>query len=74
MEVKDLAMKIVGKIDKGEGGMITEPAYARWIGVLELLPTGLQKVARRVSGVDVAMDGWVMKRRGHTKSNGKKED
>ena len=73
VEVKDLAMKIVGMIDRGEGGVITEPAYARWIGVLDLLPVGLQKAARGFSGVDVAMDGWVMKRRrGQMNSSEKK--
>lgn len=73
VEVKDLAMRIVGMVDRGEGGVIAEPAYARWIGVVGLLPVGLQKVARGFSGVDVAMDGWVMKRKkGQTKSGTKK--
>lgn len=75
VEVKDLAMRVVGMVERGEGGVVAEPAYARWIGVVGLLPVGLQKVARGVSGVDVAMDGWVMKReKGGTKSGIKKGD
>lgn len=74
VEVKDLAMQIVGMIDGGEGGVVTAPAYTRWIGVLGLLPLGLQKVARGFSGVDVAMNGWVTKRRGRTTGSGEKGD
>lgn len=73
VEVKDLAMRVVGMVERGEGGVVAEPAYARWIGVVGLLPVGLQKVARGVSGVDVAMEGWVMKRKGQRQSSGKKE-
>ena len=57
VEVKDLAMKIVRMVDDGNGGVISEPAYTRWIAVLDLLPVGLQKLVREWTGVDTAMGG-----------------
>ena len=61
VEVQDLAMKIVAMIDSGQGGQIAEPAYARWIAVLEVFPVGLQKVVRTLSGLDTAMAGFKVK-------------
>ena len=58
VEVQDLAMKIVSMIDSGNGGIIAEPLYARWIFLLEAFPVGLQKVLRGLAGVDTAMSGF----------------
>ena len=55
VEVSDLAMKIISVTSEGSGGVIAEPAYARWIGVMEVLPVGVQKVVRDLTGVDAAM-------------------
>ncbi|MCJ1284628.1 hypothetical protein MMC26_003962 [Xylographa opegraphella] len=58
VEVQDLAMKIVNMIDAGNGGIIAEPFYARWIFLLEAFPVGLQKVLRGLAGVDTAMSDF----------------
>ena len=63
VEVQNLAMKIVGMVDAGRGGVIAEPAYARWIAWLGILPIGLQKVLRRWA-VDTAMAGFREKKKG----------
>lgn len=57
VEVRELALKLVAMIDSGEGGVLALPAYARWIGWYGVLPGGLQRVARWVSGIDRAMVG-----------------
>lgn len=58
VEVRELAVKLVAMIDSGEGGVLAEPAYARWIAWLAVLPVGLQKLLRSWSGVDDAMAGF----------------
>ena len=58
VEVQELAVKIVKMIDEGKGGVIAEPAYARWMPMLDLLPVGMQKVLRSLAGVDTAMAGF----------------
>jgi short-subunit dehydrogenase len=55
VEVSDLAMKIIKFISQGHGGVIAEPAYARWISIMYILPVGLQTFLRRLAGVDTAM-------------------
>lgn len=50
----EVAVRIVEMIDRGEGGVVSEPAYARWIAWLGVLPVGVQKVVRGWSGVDDA--------------------
>ena len=48
----EIAAKIVGLIDKGDGGAVIEPAYARWIAWLEVLPVGVQEVIRGWTGIN----------------------
>lgn len=55
VEVREVAVKLVAMIDSGDGGVLALPAYASWIGWYRVLPAGLQKMARWVSGVDIAM-------------------
>ena len=55
VEVTDLAVKMVKMISDGQGGSIVEPAYARWISAMDLLPAGVQKMVRKLAGVDTAM-------------------
>ena len=55
----DVAAKIVEMIDRGEGGVVSEPAYARWIAWLGVLPVGLQRLAKSWAGVDDAFIGNV---------------
>ena len=62
IDVRELAMKIIWMIDQGEGGVIAMPAYARWIAWMGVLPAGLQKLARWVSGLDGAMQAMSQRR------------
>lgn len=48
----EVAVRIVGLFDKGEGGLVCLPAYARYIAWLGVLPVGVQRVVRGWSGVD----------------------
>lgn len=50
----EVAVKIVEMIDRGEGGVVSEPAYARWIAWLGVLPVGLQRLAKSWAGLDDA--------------------
>ncbi|CAD6571346.1 MAG: hypothetical protein ASARMPRED_004474 [Alectoria sarmentosa] len=49
-----VAVKIVELIDTGNGGVVSEPAYARWIAWLSVLPVGLQRIAKSWAGMDDA--------------------
>lgn len=49
-----VAVKIVELIDTGNGGVVSEPAYARWIAWLSVLPVGLQRFAKSWAGMDDA--------------------
>lgn len=51
----ELAMRIVEIIDRGEGGEVRLPAFARWVGVVGCLPVGVQRGIRWWSGIDEAM-------------------
>lgn len=57
----EVAIKIVEMIDRGEGGVVSEPAYARWIAWLGVLPVGLQRMAKSWAGTDDAFAGDVRK-------------
>ena len=57
-DVQLLAMKLMKMIDEGRGGRLAEPAYARWIPWLFIMPVGVQKVVRRLTGLDTAMLGF----------------
>lgn len=57
LEVRELATKLVARIDGGRGGVLAVPAYARWIAWMAVMPAGLQRMLRDWSGVDRAMGG-----------------
>lgn len=58
LEPVEVAKEIIAAIDEGAGGVIAMPAYARWIGIMELLPESCQRGLRWVSGCDRAMAGF----------------
>jgi NAD(P)-dependent dehydrogenase (short-subunit alcohol dehydrogenase family) len=58
VEAPELAKEIVRIVDEGVSGEISLPLYAKWVGVLQVLPFSLQRLARWVSGVDTAMEGF----------------
>ena len=56
LEAKDVAMEIVRVVERGEGGVIRMPFYAKIIGhTWGVLPGSLQKGVRWWSGVDEAV-------------------
>lgn len=65
VEVREIAVKLVAMIDSGDGGVLTLPAYASWVGWYGVLPAGLQKMARWMSGVDRAMGGSTLVGKGN---------
>ena len=58
VEVSELAVQITRMVNEGRGGEIAEPAYARWISFLGLLPAGAQTLVRDWAGVDSAMEAF----------------
>ncbi|KAL2055200.1 hypothetical protein ABVK25_004538 [Lepraria finkii] len=48
----EVAVKIVEMVDRGDGGVVSLPAYARWIAWMGVLPVGVQRVLREWAGVD----------------------
>lgn len=61
VETVELAREIVRMVDSGESGEISMPFYARWIEWSSVLPAGVQRVLRLVSGIDQAMGKAVRK-------------
>lgn len=55
VEPVDVAKEIIATINKGESDVLAMPLYARWAGWLNVMPVGVQRVARWMSGVDVGM-------------------
>ena len=56
LDVTELAMAVVRRVGEGRGGVIAQPAYARWIWLWEVLPRGAQQVLRRLTGIDREME------------------
>lgn len=59
VEPVDVAKDIINAIDNGLAESISTPLYARLMDWYNVLPLGLQKVARRLAGVDAAMNTFV---------------
>ncbi|KAI4726314.1 NAD(P)-binding protein [Aureobasidium sp. EXF-10728] len=62
VQAKDLAMAVVDMIGEGRDGVVCMPVYAALIEWLGVLPVGMQRVARWMSGVDGAMRTFGSKR------------
>ena len=59
VEPVDVAKAVIAAIDGGCNDAIGMPLYARWIDWYNVLPVGLQALARRLAGIDVAMRTFV---------------
>ncbi|KAF2169413.1 hypothetical protein M409DRAFT_65086 [Zasmidium cellare ATCC 36951] len=64
VEPVELAREIAKMIDAGESGQISLPLYAKLIEWMHVLPAGLERLARRISGVDRAMESVRQKSKG----------
>ncbi|EEU44183.1 uncharacterized protein NECHADRAFT_30441 [Fusarium vanettenii 77-13-4] len=59
VEPVDVTKEIVAAIDNGRGATVGMPFYARWIDWFNVLPVGVQVIARWVAGVDSGMKTFV---------------
>jgi len=59
IEPVEVAKEVIAAIEGGSSAELAMPFYTRWIEWLNVLPVGLQRIARWVSGVDVAMKDFV---------------
>src|SRR6478752_3427947 len=59
VEPVDVAKEIVAAIDSGKGATVAMPLYARWVDWLNVLPVGVQTMARWAAGVDRGMRTFV---------------
>lgn len=59
VEPVEVAKEIIAGIDNGKAGHIGMPLYSRWMAWYNVLPVGLQLLARRVAGIDTAMNTFV---------------
>ncbi|KAK8130297.1 short chain dehydrogenase [Apiospora kogelbergensis] len=55
----DVAKEIISAIDMGLSDHIAMPLYARWVDWYDVLPVGVQRIARRISGIDQGMKTFV---------------
>lgn len=62
VEPVDVAKEIIAAIDTGKGVTVAMPLYARWVDWYNILPVGVQTLARAASGVDRGMKTFVGRR------------
>ncbi|PHH85253.1 hypothetical protein CDD83_696 [Cordyceps sp. RAO-2017] len=62
VEPVDVAKEIIAAIDGGSGVTAGMPLYARWVDWYNVLPVGLQVLARKLSGVDRGMTSFIGRR------------
>lgn len=74
VEVRELAKRIVAKVDSGMSGEVRAPGYCWGIEWMGVLPVGLRKVVRGLAGVDGAMAGFAGGRRGDGGGRAGKEE
>lgn len=54
-----MAKEIIRVVDAGSSEVLAMPLYSRWVGWVNVLPVGVQRVVRWASGVDEGMGGYV---------------
>ncbi|KAK3344989.1 hypothetical protein B0H65DRAFT_493530, partial [Neurospora tetraspora] len=72
VEPVDVAKEVIAAIDGGLSTQIGMPLYARWIDWYNVLPVGLQKIARRLAQVDTSMKTFEGRNRGAAGGDEKK--
>lgn len=55
LEPVEVAREIVAAVDSGRGGVLRLPAFAKIVNWYAVLPAGVQRVARYLSGIDRAV-------------------
>lgn len=51
----EVGKDIIRLIERGESGEIALPLYSKYIGILGVLPVGIQRIVRSWSGIDSAI-------------------
>ncbi|KYK61187.1 hypothetical protein DCS_02328 [Drechmeria coniospora] len=59
VEPIEVAKEIIAAIDTGAGATTAMPFYARWVDWYNVLPAGIQRLARHISGIDCGMSTFV---------------
>ena len=59
VEPVEVAKEIINAIDNGKAEHIAMPLYSRLMDWYNVLPVGLQQIARRWAGVDTAMSTYI---------------
>lgn len=59
VEPVEVAKEIVTAIDSGLGAEKAMPLYARWVEWYDVLPSGIQVIARKIAGVDRGMKTFI---------------
>ncbi|UKZ82020.1 hypothetical protein TrVFT333_009802 [Trichoderma virens FT-333] len=59
VEPVDVTKEIVAAIDGGKGVTAAMPFYARWVDWYNVLPVGVQLIARKLAGVDRGMKSFI---------------
>lgn len=67
VEPVDVTKEIVAAIDGGSGATVGMPLYARWVDWYNVLPVGVQVVARKIAGVDRGMKTFIGRKDGKGK-------
>lgn len=62
VEPVEVAKEIINTIDNGYAESISQPLYSSLIDWYHVLPLGLQRVIRRLAGIDTAMHGFIGRR------------
>ncbi|KKK12014.1 hypothetical protein P175DRAFT_0536298 [Aspergillus ochraceoroseus IBT 24754] len=55
LEPIHVAQEVVSVVDQGRGGVIRMPTFAMLVNWYAVLPVGLQRIARYISGIDLAI-------------------
>jgi NAD(P)-dependent dehydrogenase (short-subunit alcohol dehydrogenase family) len=58
LEPVEVAKEVIATIDGGSSAWLALPFYARWIDWMNVMPVGIEKLARWASGVDMAMEAF----------------
>ncbi|KAL5347444.1 hypothetical protein ACLOAV_007756 [Pseudogymnoascus australis] len=64
VEPVEVAKEIIRVVDGGGSEVVAMPLYARWVGWVNVVPVGVQRVLRWASGVDEGMRGYVGRGKG----------
>lgn len=70
VEPVDVAKEIIAAIDSGRSATVGMPLYARWIDWYNVLPVGIQQIARTLAGVDKSMRTFVGRQAKQSKKDG----